>query len=431
MLLGKARGSVGDLTFSVLNSEQITRAKAKSVKNPRTDAQMIQRVLMSTTVHAYSGMQAIVDHSFQGVPYQGRSMNRFNQLNAKALRSAYAAAQGTDAVLPLFNHNGMKTIALNEYVMSTGSLPVIELPTRVNQEWGKEEILTDYTEYGERPNVTYGSTGVAIAKAESLTYAEVIAMFGLQAGDQLTLCALTRKSGDVERGCQFKYGRFILMPSDGDLSHYITDVRVANEKNQNAKFVSRTISVNGSNVTCQCLAFDDLDLAEDSNTTVIYAAGVIVSRLEGNFWKRNNCVLKMAMSGDDLVDGGYSMQEAIDSYSASAIETNSPWYLNKAGKGTTSEQVRDSYVGYYTLGNNRLLAAYNANNPDSLVRILSTGTSGQGYNITSNDAFGKSVQAAIDGGFVTQVSISEGHTTVPASEIPDSFVIENIDLSLI
>ena len=62
MLLGKARGSVGDLTFSVLNSEQITRAKAKSVKNPRTDAQMIQRLLMSTTVHAYSGMQEIVDH---------------------------------------------------------------------------------------------------------------------------------------------------------------------------------------------------------------------------------------------------------------------------------------------------------------------------------------------------------------------------------
>ena len=339
MLLGKARGSVGDLTFSVSYGEQISRAKAKSVKNPRTDAQMIQRIIMSTTVQAYSGMQAIVDHSFQGVAYQGPSMNKFNSLNSKALRSAYAAAQGKDAVLPLFNRNGMKTIALNEYVMSTGSLPVVELPTRVSEEYGTEEIITDFTEYGEAPNVSYGSTGVAIAKASSLTYAQVIAMFGLQAGDQLTLCALTRKNGDVERGCQFKFGRFILMPADGDLSHDITDASVANEKNQNAKFVSRTISVNGSDMACQCLAFEDLDIAGEANTTVIYAAGVIVSRLEGNSWKRNNCVLKMAVSGDDLVDGGYSMQQAIDSYSASSIETNSPWYLNKAGKATTEEPV--------------------------------------------------------------------------------------------
>lgn len=401
MLLGKARGSVGDLTFSVSYGEQISRAKAKSVKNPRTDAQMIQRIIMSTTVQAYSGMQAIVDHSFQGVAYQGPSMNKFNSLNSKALRSAYAAAQGKDAVLPLFNRNGMKTIALNEYVMSTGSLPVVELPTRVSEEYGTEEIITDFTEYGKAPNVSYGSTGVAIAKERSLTYAQVIAMFGLQAGDQLTLCALTRKNSDVERGCQFKFGRFILMPADGDLSHDITDASVANEKNQNAKFVSRTISVNGSDMACQCLAFEDLDLAGESNTTVIYAAGVIVSRLEGSSWKRNNCVLAMAMSGDDLNDGGYSMQAAIDSYSSTAIETNSPWYLNKAGKATTAEPAAVlgvGEVGFRSVQGVRYLVY----NDGGTIRPVAypEGSSYKGMVINSSDAFGLKVSEAFNLGYV-------------------------------
>lgn len=424
MLLGKARGSVGDLTFSVSYGEQISRAKAKSVKNPRTDAQMIQRIIMSTTVQAYSGMQAIVDHSFQGVAYQGPSMNKFNSLNSKALRSAYAAAQGSDAVLPLFNRNGMKTIALNEYVMSTGSMPVVELPTRVSEEYGTEEIITDFTEYGQAPNVSYGSTGVAIAKASSLTYAQVIAMFGLQAGDQLTLCALTRKNGDVERGCQFKFGRFILMPADGDLSHDITDASVANEKNQNAKFVSRTISVNGSDMACQCLAFDDLDIAGEANTTVIYAAGVIVSRLEGNSWKRNNCVLKMAMSGDDLNDGGYSMQQAIDSYSASSIETNSPWYLNKAGKSTTAEPVGvlgEGEIGFLTADGARILIQRASPNP--LQVIYNEGAAKFILRINDRRAFGMTVQAAFDAGYV----VKDGETQNNGVSFADvaSLVIKN------
>lgn len=349
MLLGKARGSVGDLTFSVSNGEQISRAKAKSVKNPRTDAQMIQRVIMATTVQAYSGMQAIVDHSFQGVAYQGPSMNKFNSLNSKALRSAYAAAIGKDTDLPKFNRNGMKSIAANEYIMSTGSLPTIELPTRVSESGFGDEIITDYTQFGEAPNVSYGSTGVALVLANNVTYAQLIARFGLQAGDQLTLCALTRKGGESERGCQFRYGRFILMPADGDLSHLVTDATVANEKNQNCKFVQKSVTVGEEEVTATMLAFADLDEAGEQNTTVIYAAGIIVSRLENSSWKRNNCVLQLAMRGDDVVDGGYTMQEAIDSYNGVSFDTNSPWYLNKASKGTTIEPagvLQNGQVGF-------------------------------------------------------------------------------------
>lgn len=334
MLLGKARGSVGDLTFSVLNSEQITRAKAKSVKNPRTDAQMIQRVLMSTTVHAYSGMQEIVDHSFQGVPYQGRSMNRFNQLNVKNLRALYAQIAGGSTDVPLvFNANGNKRISLAPWIMSTGSLPTVGL--KIDAEAGSAwpVALTNSQTVGTNTV----DAGVAIdASFESApSYADLIAYFGLQAGDQLTLTALTRLVSDNEPGCSFKYGRFILQPNDGDLSHLLTDASVANEKNQGISFSfsDDTLYIN----------FADLVEAGENNRTQILEAAIITSRLENNAWKRSNS--QMVMCTDDLADGGVDMETAIDSYSSVQFDTNSPWYLNKAGRGTTAEQIT-SFAGY-------------------------------------------------------------------------------------
>ena len=334
MLLGKARGSVGDLTFSVLNSEQITRAKAKSVKNPRTDAQMIQRVLMSTTVHAYSGMQEIVDHSFQGVPYQGRSMNRFNQLNVKNLRALYAQIAGGSTDVPVvFNANGNKRISIAPWIMSTGSLPTISLKIYTEASAAWPIALTN--------NKTVGTNkvdfGVAIDAAfeSAPSYADLIAYFGLQAGDQLTLTALTRLVSDNEVGCNFKYGRFILQPNDGDLSHLLTDATVANEKNQGISFsfADGTLFIN----------FADLVEAAENNRTFIMETAIITSRLENNAWKRSNS--QMVMCTDDLADGGVGMEAAIDSYSSVQFDTNSPWYLNKAGRATTVEPVT-TFAGY-------------------------------------------------------------------------------------
>lgn len=403
MLLGKARGSVGDLTFSVSYGEQISRAKAKSVKNPRTDAQMIQRIIMATTVQAYSGMQAIVDHSFQGVAYQGPSMNKFNSLNSKQLRNLYATAANADYGFPTFNGNGMKTIALNDYIISTGSLPQVILPTMKEAGTGADVIITDKVERGESPNLIDGATGVAIAKASSLTYAQVISMFGLQAGDQLTLCALTAKSGDPAMGCQFKYGRFILMPADGDLSHDITDASVANEKNQNAKFVSRNITVDGSEMACQLLAFDDLDIAGESNAVYIVAAGVIVSRLEGNSWKRSNCQLAHAEWDDIATSYGYLMQDAIDSYSSTAIETNSPWYLNKAGKATTEEPagvLQNGQIGFrYRDGEQYLVYKLNDTNWNV---VVSEGADKYLLHIENKAAIGQTVGEAFEAGYVVR-----------------------------
>ena len=369
---------------------------------------MVQRILMSTTIQAYSGMQAIVDHSFQGVPYQGRSMNRFNSLNVKNLRALYAQVAGGNTGIPItFNANGMKRIALAPWILSTGSLPKVSImeDTEKTADWPVAKTIT------RRVGNLFVDSGVVLNTLSSVTYQDFCAYYGLQQGDQLTLCALTRNHSDEEYGCSFKYGRFILQPNDGNMSHLLSDATAANEKNQNCKFIEDS---------GLALVFADLYDAEDDNRTYLYAAAIITSRLENQSWKRSNAQFMMAT--DDLVEGGYDMQEAINSYNGTDIDTKSPWYLNKAGNATTVEPIGD-------LKPNEL--GVNSDIPEPYVvknvagsKILVTYVEGnQNFNlrVVNKKAYGMTLGSAFDAGYVVK-----GDALVSASSVSYSTESENI-----
>lgn len=89
MFQGMARGKVGDVVFSRLNGQQISRVRNRAPKNPKTDAQLIQRAVMATIMQAYSAGAVIFDHSFQGKAKGAENMREFMKVNAKKLRAAY------------------------------------------------------------------------------------------------------------------------------------------------------------------------------------------------------------------------------------------------------------------------------------------------------------------------------------------------------
>lgn len=91
MLQGMARGKVGDVVFSRLNGEQISRVRNRHPKNPRSNAQLYQRAIMATVMQAYSAGKVIFDHAFQGKAVGAENQRRFMTLNAKLLRSQIAA----------------------------------------------------------------------------------------------------------------------------------------------------------------------------------------------------------------------------------------------------------------------------------------------------------------------------------------------------
>lgn len=102
MLLGYARGKVGDLVFSRRLGQQVARAYNPSPQNPKTEAQMSQRTKLAGLVAAYRAMRIILDHSFTNRKEGQTSYNVFVSSNMAIapFLSKQQAEQGVVVVLP-------------------------------------------------------------------------------------------------------------------------------------------------------------------------------------------------------------------------------------------------------------------------------------------------------------------------------------------
>lgn len=298
MLLGHARGKVGDLVFSRQNGQQVTRARAAVVSNPQTTAQMVQRILMNTVAQAYSKMAAIVDHSFEGLKKGQPSMSYFIKTNLALLRQKVAnwQAQGHDFTgIGYFTQLKANYYAPNEYIIAKGQLP---------------EVGVDADFFGEMVATT-------IPVADGATYADVIAAAGLQRGDQLTFIGFV---GEVTAP-SFKFARVILDPHNADgtpaelTSAFIADgaINLPSPKNEGELAVE--------------IADGKLQFGFGINC---FSAAVIVSRKKTDgTWMRSNAKLSVAPAIGWIE--GMGMQDCLDAILAGSIDTDNPLYLNNAG----------------------------------------------------------------------------------------------------
>lgn len=306
LLLGMGRGKLGDIVLSRAYGEQISRARAKVVKNPRTTGQQVQRIILATVTKAYSQMKSIVNHSWQGVSYGAASMNKFNKLNMDFLRNqlgAYGLDNFDDDPThwAWFITQGNTLAVPNRWRISTGSLPSISItPAGNDPEATRNVVLYSFT--AESPT--------------TLSYRALVDAMGIQDGDQLTLCAIARDG-------KFHYGRFICSPSDGDMTHSVTDTQFWNERNTNVSLVFAGSVLN--------MGLPSI-VAED---TYLTAAGVILSRRQGTTWQRSNS--EMTIWSIDYAGIGASMNTALYELETGEIDLASPYYLNNANINTAAE----------------------------------------------------------------------------------------------
>lgn len=298
MLLGHARGKVGDLVFSRQNGQQVTRARAAVVSNPQTTAQMVQRILMNTVSQAYSKMSAIVDHSFEGLKKGQPSMSYFVKTNLAMLRQKVAnwQAQGHDfSGIGYFTQLKSNYYAPNEYIIAKGQLP---------------EIGVDSDFFGLM-------VGTSIALTNGATYADVLAATGLQRGDQITFIGFV---GEVTAP-SFKFARVILDPHNADgtpaelTSAFIANgaINLPSPKNEGELNVAITDGALQFGFGINC-----------------FSAAVIVSRKKADgTWMRSNAKLTVAPA-IGWIDG-MGMQDCLDAILAGSIDTDNPLYLNNAG----------------------------------------------------------------------------------------------------
>lgn len=122
---GMARGKVGDVVFSRLDGQQISRVRNRKPANPKTPAQMYQRAIMATVLRAYAAGRDIFDHSFEGKKVGIGNQREFMSRNAVALRQALVydlEVQPTSHINVVVNAPKTTYPVPNAYIVSQGTL---------------------------------------------------------------------------------------------------------------------------------------------------------------------------------------------------------------------------------------------------------------------------------------------------------------------
>lgn len=184
---GLRRGSTKTLTFSVLDGQQITKDRVTEVKNPRTDMQMQQRCLMKTCALGYSAMKTIVDHSFEGITYGGKSMHAFASKNYKLVKAASKAFKPTFG-FPAFADSSLR---LGQFVVAQGSL--------------NRPIISGI-------KVAFGDNAISVELPAAESIAALCNVIGINLGELITLTALVQ---DDNKDVYFVWLRFTMPESDG------------------------------------------------------------------------------------------------------------------------------------------------------------------------------------------------------------------------
>lgn len=280
--MGNASGKLADVVLYRNAGAQVARLRVRNPKNPRSEQQLIQRVIQSTTSKAYSLLQFICNHSFEGKKSKTDNQSAFMKANVASDRYRVNVAPMGYRSLTSFNSREVVEPLANNYIISQGSLP---------------EISFGFDATG------FKSIGVS---AEGNSYQEIANALGLQRGDQITFVVATgNKATAAMTG--LKVQRVILEPSSGDMSAIFVQngaINLPNEKNE-------------GNIGTFEFGQEGLKLAVEGGV----AASVIASRYSAGSWLRSNARMH------SIAESVKTLGEAVDSWK-SAVSSDK--YLNQA-----------------------------------------------------------------------------------------------------
>lgn len=248
---GLRKGSTKSLTFSVLDGKQITKDRVYDVKNPRTEAQMRQRMLMTTVGAAYKMLKSIADHSFEGYSSGMQCMRQFNSRNLNRFKKA-AAAKGEVA----FNEYKDGDINPLPFILASGSLPGFDY---------KLDATSNLEIVGQKDD------------ADFKTAEGIYAALGVQRNDLITFCTVIGE-GSVSNGVYtYKAERFDIVRLYCDKSGTVAKAADAFTISTNNDQAAVSMSTSGNAITIKSGEAD--------------FGAVIQSRKNDSGWLRSNAVM--------------------------------------------------------------------------------------------------------------------------------------------
>ena len=335
---GLRKGSTKSLTFSTLDGKQITKDRVYDVKNPRTESQMRQRMLMTTVGAAYKMLKSIADHSFEGYSSGMQCMRQFNSRNLNRFKQA-AAAKGSVA----FNEYKDGDINPLPFILASGSLPGFSF---------KFDAESNLEIVGEKENADF-------ATAEG-----IYAALGVQRNDLITFCTVIGE-GSLSNGVYtYKAERFNIVRLYCDKSGAVTKPADAFTISTNNDQASIAVSTAANAITLKTGKAD--------------FGAVIQSRKNDSGWLRSDAVMIV----DDTVISGVKTANQLATYPVGTelILNNGPM----ANQGEATEVVPKPGVSptSYTIDSG-LTAQIGIKNPNKEA-VTCTVTSGNSYCTVTN-----------------------------------------------
>lgn len=272
LLLGTAGNSVGDVVMYRREGAQVSRVRVRKIKNPKTDAQSLQRAAFSPVAKFYSPLAVVLERSFEGLSKM-KSYNKFLKTNIDLARAnGWLLPKGT-GFFPL------------PYKLSQGTLPALSY--KVTQGDGEVLLPISWTP-GENP--TIGILSQAFVGA------------GYQNGDIVTVIGVNGDPTDINKG-------FVPMAAQFEIDTTSTATVADTLKN----FVFGTTGE---------------EMAISLTHGQLVASAVIVARFENDKWRRSSQFLAVDDTIINAVEAAAFKAAAIASYGMNAGDPNPLVYLD-------------------------------------------------------------------------------------------------------
>lgn len=178
LFLGMARKKIGDVVFYRANGEQISRARNRAPRNPRSAKQSIQRMVLATASKMAAAWRPIVDHSFEGYNVGQDSVRHFQQLAMARLRgqAAYIINGGQEFAVADFAIKGAPIVGKSEGLRISSGVLALNVVTALGE---GEYQLAGSEEFDLAENIT-----------TQAQYKAALNSLGLDPGDQLTFVCI-------------------------------------------------------------------------------------------------------------------------------------------------------------------------------------------------------------------------------------------------
>lgn len=269
---GRVKGSIGNTTFRRIYGEANASAaydKVLEVSNPRTGAQILQRMRLAPAQKFYEAFKQVLDHSRQGI-----------QAGEKTRRAFMAEVMSKDFQAMPYVVKGFRGVVGERYPLAKGTLPRIFAYPSASMEWCEVNLSLITGQEVDTP-------------AALLANLQAANPGRFESGDELTFVVLAGDDVSGDESYALIYS-VVLSASDGE-----TEI---GERIQ--------ISAGGT------MNFNPQFFTEDDS---VFGCAVIHSRKIGTEWKYSNSEMGFDDGYYMVFHSGNAYREAMASYGAAGF----------------------------------------------------------------------------------------------------------------